>query len=510
MRSHFDLIIIGAGINGAGIARDASMRGLRVLLLDKGDIGSGTSSGSTRLIHGGLRYLEHAELSLVRESLRERETLLRIAPHLVKPIPILIPIYDGGSRSRLKIQAGMFAYDLLSFDKSLPSHRMLSRQETLKELPGLSDVSLVGGALYHDCQVQFAERLVLESVLSAKTHGAEVMTYTRVMRAREGSVEFVRKGNDQSEIASAKVVVNASGPWVDKVNGSENEKMIGGTKGSHLVVRPFAGCPESAVYLEAESDRRPFFVIPWNSNYLIGTTDVRFEGDLDKLGVEEWEVEYLLKETNRFFPEAKLRRENVCYAYSGVRPLPYSREQQEQSITRRHFIRESPIDKNFLSIVGGKLTTYRSLSEECVDLVFKKLGRYRVACTTHEVPLPGGQKQSTEQQGESRNSVYGSRINDLLKLCERHPDLAKPLTKKTDALAGEIVFAFETELAQTLADCLLRRNMTGLDCSLGIGADEAAAEIGRRFLDWSARRAKDEIENYRSEISRMRFGALCL
>src|SRR6185295_7614741 len=170
----FDVIVIGAGINGAGIARDAAMRGLKVLLLDKGDIGGGTSSFSTRLIHGGLRYLEYREFGLVRESLREREALLRIAPHLVRPIPILIPIYDGASRGFITVYVGMLAYDLLSRGKSIPSHQILSREETLKKNPGLKSKDLIGAAIYYDCQVEFAERLVLENVLSAAQYGATV------------------------------------------------------------------------------------------------------------------------------------------------------------------------------------------------------------------------------------------------------------------------------------------------------------------------------------------------
>src|SRR5512145_1785325 len=175
-RTQFDVIVVGAGINGAGIARDAAMRGLRVLILDKGDVGGGTSSWSTRLIHGGLRYLEHFEFGLVRQSLREREILLKIAPHLVRPIPITIPIYKRSKRGPLTIRAGMIAYDLLSVGKSLPQHRMLSRVETLEQSPGLNPEGLLGSALYFDAQVEFAERLVLENIFAAAAHGAEIVT----------------------------------------------------------------------------------------------------------------------------------------------------------------------------------------------------------------------------------------------------------------------------------------------------------------------------------------------
>lgn len=445
--NQFDVIVIGAGINGSGIARDAAMRGLKVLLVDKSDIGSGTSSASTRLIHGGLRYLEHFEFGLVRESLRERETLLRIAPHLVRPLPITIPIYKQSRRGPLTIRAGMIVYDLLSFTKSLPRHRMLSRRATLDQLPGLNPEGLLGSALYFDAQVEFAERLVLENVLSAHEHGAEVYTYAPVTNLTGSGTEFVCEGKKQ--VARASVIVNASGPWVDYLL-DESPKLIGGTKGSHIVVAPFPGAPANAVYLEAESDKRPFFIIPWNENYLIGTTDVRFEDDPDQARSELWEIDYLLSETNRAFPEARLTRERVLYTYSGVRPLPVTSEKDEQSITRRHFIREHPRLSNLLSIVGGKLTTYRSLAEECVDLIFRKLNRTSPPCSTAKEVLPGGVNFASfaaEFTGPTRLlRVYGSRANQVTQLHE-------------DPLTSEILFAFKHEFAKTTADCFLRRTM---------------------------------------------------
>ena len=391
----FDVIIIGAGINGAGIARDAAMRGLKVLVIEKGEVGSGTSSASTRLIHGGLRYLEHFEFGLVRESLRERETLLRIAPHLVRPLAITIPIYKQSKRGRLMIRAGMIFYDLLSWGKALPRHRMLSRAETLERWPGLNTDGLLGAALYYDAQVEFPERLVMENVLSARKFGAEVLTYTRVTNfavadGRVSGVEFVSE-DGRKEFAEATVVINAAGPWIDLVlEPVKSPKLIGGTKGSHLVVPPFLGAPANAIYVEAHSDGRPIFIIPWNEAYLIGTTDVRFEGDPDEVRCEPWEIDYLLSETNLALPDAHLTRDSILYTYSGVRPLPATDDKDEQSITRRHFIREHPRLPNLLSIVGGKLTTYRSLAEECVDLIFRKLGKDSPPCRTATEILAGG------------------------------------------------------------------------------------------------------------------------
>lgn len=472
----FDVIIIGAGINGAGIARDAARRGLKVLLLDKKDIASGTSGASTRLIHGGLRYLEHLEFGLVRESLRERETLLRIAPHLVRPLPITIPIYKRSKRGPVTIRAGMIAYDLLSIGKSLPRHRMLSRDETLRQSPGLNPEGLLGSALYYDAQIEFAERLVVENVLDALKASAQVQTYapvTRIIAENQTvtGVEFLV--NSEHRVAQASVVVNAAGPWVDQLlerTPVETPRLIGGTKGSHIVVPPFAGSSTSAIYIEAQSDRRPFFVIPWNGNYLIGTTDVRFEDDPDQVRSEMWEVDYLLAETNLAFPHAKLTREQILFTYSGVRPLPWTSEEDEQSITRRHFIREHPRVQNLLSIVGGKLTTYRSLAEECVDLIFRKLGRESPPCTTAIEVL-------TE-------------------------------AKKPDRFADQIVFSFEHELAQTLADCFLRRTMMGFNNNLGLDQIEAAADAGVRLLGWTTARAKEEVKRYRAEVKKLRVAEL--
>jgi glycerol-3-phosphate dehydrogenase len=512
--SAFDLIIIGAGINGAGIARDATLRGLKVLLLDKSDFGSGTSSASTRLIHGGLRYLEHFEFGLVRESLRERETLLKIAPHLVRPLPIVIPIYKHSARGPATIRAGMLGYDLLSFGKSLPRHRMLSRVETLKKFPGLNPEALLGAALYFDAQIEFAERLVLENVLAARERGAEVLSYAPVTKVLAGDgavagVEFATEAGT-NVTARARLVINAAGPWVDRLlerAPHESPHLIGGTKGSHIVVPAFAGAPPQAIYLEAQSDRRPFFIIPWNGNFLIGTTDVRFENDPGEARAETWEVDYLLAETNLAFPAAQLTRNDILFTYSGVRPLPRSAAKDEQSITRRHFIREHPKVKNLFSIVGGKLTTYRSLAQECVDLVFHKLGRQSPPCTTAKEVLPGAvnfssfatefseAKVFTPATRERWLRVYGSRASEVVQLAE-------------DALTAEVLFAFEHEAAKTLADCLLRRTMIGLNGNLGIGEDEAAAAVGMRVLGWSEQRARCEVENYRSQIDNLRVSSL--
>jgi glycerol-3-phosphate dehydrogenase len=532
----FDVIVIGAGINGAGIARDAAMRGLKVLLLDKGDLGGGTSSWSTRLIHGGLRYLEHGELGLVRESLRERECLLRIAPHLVRPLPMLVPVYKHARRGWWTVRAGMIAYDALSEGKTLPRHQMLSAAETLQRVPGLNSEKLVGAAIYFDAQVEFAERLVVENVLSASAHGAVVLTYAqvdklRITNGRVNGVEFscelpgrsptVGEGSPgstrQHHFAKAQVVINAAGPWIDKVLETTNvavPRLIGGTKGSHLIVAPFAGAPDTAIYVEAESDQRPFFIIPWNGNYLIGTTDLHYDGDLDHVQIEAAEIEYLLRETNRVIPAAQLTGRQILYTYAGVRPLPFVRENRAQSITRQHFIRESPQIDNLLAIVGGKLTTYRSLAAETVDLIFQKLRRSAPRCVTDREPLPGAVTPEfaafckdfrlssglTEATANRCLRIYGTRAAVIRELIVQDASLGEVCDEETGALAAEVVFAFKHEGAQTLADCLLRRTMIGLNSSCGLAALAAVAGIAQQQLGWTAEKTTAELESYQKEV----------
>ena len=531
--SQFDLIVIGAGINGSGIARDAALRGLRVLLLDKGDIASGTTSWSSRLIHGGLRYLEHGEIGLVRESLRERERLLHIAPHLVQPLPLLIPVYRGSRRGTLLIRAGMIAYDLLSHDKSLPRHRVLDREAARRLTPGLLELGLVGAALYHDAQVAYPERLALENALDAAAHGAAVHTYHAVDRVEiaDGRVTGV-SGRDvltgETFHAEAPVIVNVAGPWVDDVlaglPGGAKQRLIGGSKGTHLVVDPFPGAPEVAVYAEARRDGRPFFVIPWNDAYLIGTTDTRYDGDLDHVVAEDWEIAFLLEETNLLIPTARLTRAAIRYTYAGIRPLPYAPEGSEATITRRHVVRDHAATggpRGLLSIIGGKLTTYRELAEQTVDHVLGQLGRPLAPSVTAREPLPGGRSGDwpqfqdafirdsglPRQSGEHLLRVYGVRAPQVLALAD-FPELRHVFDPFTGAIAAEVVWAFQEEGARTLADVIARRSMVGLGPDVGIGADLAAAAIAQSALGWDTARAEAEVAAYRNWVARYRPRAL--
>ncbi|HEV2883881.1 MAG TPA: FAD-dependent oxidoreductase, partial [Pyrinomonadaceae bacterium] len=290
----------------------------------------------------------------------------------------------------------------------------------------------------------------------------------------------------------------------------EVNRLIGGTKGSHIIVAPFDGASTTAVYVEAKSDQRPFFIIPWDNKYLIGTTDIRYDGDLDNLQITDEEIHYLLRETNRIIPTANLNRDKILYSYSGVRPLPFTDDEDERSITRRHFIRRHSGFGNLLSIVGGKLTTYRSLSEEAVDLVFKILGRNSPPCITAGTPLPGASSETSNASNPRASQpvtdrlkrIYGTRASEVIKLIEKDESLSSAFDSETGAIAAEVVYAFTNEFASTLPDCLLRRTMVGLNSNCGLNAIERAGQIAQQHLDWSESRVTEELSDYQRYVER--------
>jgi glycerol-3-phosphate dehydrogenase len=328
-----DLIVIGAGVNGAAAARDAVLRGLRTVLVDAEDLSAGTSSTSSRLIHGGIRYLEHGEVRLVRESLRERERLLHAAPHLVAPYGLLIPFYQHNRRSPRTLRLGMVAYDVLSADKTTPHHRVLSAGKVQREYPGLDPTGLQGAALYFDAQVPYAERLSVEQAVDAAAAGATVLTHWRVTRLRRGagSVNEVSLRDELTQaeaVVQAQAVVNAAGPWVDYVlavdAAAPNRRLVRGSKGSHFTVARFPGAPPTGVHYEARSDARAILVLPVDDDrILIGSTDI-FEGDPGDAVCSDEEIDYLLGEVNQLIPTANLGPDDVLHSYAGVRPLPHT------------------------------------------------------------------------------------------------------------------------------------------------------------------------------------------
>jgi glycerol-3-phosphate dehydrogenase len=511
--SHFDLIIVGGGINGAAIAREAQLSGVNTLLVEGNDFCSGTSAASTRLIHGGLRYLEHAEFSLVRESLSERERLLKSAPHLVEPLEIVLPLTHESRRGPLTIRFGMWLYDLLSIGKSLPSHRMLNRAEIQEALPGLNADDLIGGAAYFDAQVRFPERLVVENALDAEANGAMLATHTAVreLTVENGSITgVVWESAGKTGRALAPVVVNAAGPWVDTVLGSLGSKpLIGGTKGSHLVVESFAGAPARGVYAEAASDGRPFFLTPWNGLYLIGTTDERYVGDPSAASMSQAEFAYLVAETKRLFPGASDLEQHVCYTCAGVRPLPPTEGVKEGAITRRHLIKAHREAKGLFSIVGGKLTTHRALAEDCMKRLRRRLGITGRSPTADRL-LPGALDDSDRDQliadlSRSFGSAtatrlwhtYGSSSLRLQKCVVEESELGTRLGPGSDFLVAELVHAIQQEHALTLEDILQRRTMAGLQSDFGRRSAPFAADWLIRLGLWDKAKAAEEVTAYR-------------
>ncbi len=529
--TEFDLIVIGGGINGAGVARDAALRGLKTVLIEKNDFASGTTSWSTRLIHGGLRYLESFEFNLVRESLREREILLKTAPHLVHPIQLTIPIYTYGSRSYWEIKAGMVLYDVLSYDKTLPNHRMLPKPQLQQLFRAVNPEQLTGGAQYYDGQAEHAERLCLENIIAAQEAGAMVLNYVKVAqlhRVGDRITHLTCRDELSGESfdvrgSSSSVVINTAGPWVDQVcamgepRAIGTTRKIGGTKGSHIIIDPFPGAPDTAFYVEAKADNRPFFIVPWLGLYLIGTTDLHYDGDLDRIKASDAEVDYLIAETNRIFPSARITRDDVKFTYSGVRPLPYAEGKKPGSITRSHILYDHSNEgvSNLISLIGGKLTTFRQVGEEMVDAAYTKMGRPTPACKTRKTPFPGAITPADPRiqtiirhygdtfpirQIAHLVSIYGARTIDVLALTDTAPELADRIVSYRPDIKAQVVYAVQSEMAATLVDICRRRTTLSMHANYGFDALPAMADVLSRHCGWSEDECDRQISQYHTYI----------
>lgn len=542
-QAEYDVIVIGGGINGAGVARDAALRGLKTILVEQHDFASGSSSWSSRLIHGGLRYLEYFEFPLVRESLKEREILLRIAPHLVAPLQLTIPIYGDRSRPYSQIWAGMILYDLLSWDKTLPSHQMLPQKQFKQQFPNLTTANLVGGAQYYDAQVALAERLCLENIISARNAGAIALNYLEVMELpiKDDRITKVicqdKLTGERITISGSKnaVIINTAGPWIDQVcqRGSKaghpspigDCHKNGGTKGSHIVVDNFSGAPATTLYVEAKSDGRPFFIIPWLGKYLIGTTDLAYKGDLKQIKADNDEIDYLLQEVNGVIPTANLSRDDIKFTYAGVRPLPNSEGKKPGSITRKHIIfdhRQEGV-ANLFSLIGGKLTTYRQVGEEIVDLIVKRMKRLPSAdphkspipCQTDILPLPGCILPNDQRIHEAITeynsslsietiyylfSVYGAIALEVLELTRENPKLREYLSPDLPDIKAQIVYAVTNESAHTLVDILRRRTSLAMNGDYGLNLLAVVTETLQQFCGWDLAKCDRACADYRGYL----------
>ncbi len=519
---------MGGGIIGAGIARDAARRGLCVALVEAHDLASGTSSRPTRLIHGGLRYLENLDFALVREDMREREVLLRVAPHLVFPLPFHLPMYRPSLFERGKLRAGMLLYDALSFDKSLPRRTWLSSAEVRRLEPGLEPDGLRGAWRFYDAQVPYVERLVVENALDAAAHGAVVLNHARSSRfARDATGRVtgaaVEDGIGGREVTvRARLTVNATGPWLDTTTSDlrpAKPPLLRLTKGVHLVTDPGT---TTAQALLAKSDGRLFFIVPWNGFSLIGTTDTDYHGDPGDAAADEDDVRYLLAESGRAFPKAPFHR--VHYTWAGVRALVRTEGVKEGEVSRKHEIHDHERRDGvpgLLSVVGGKVTGYRAIAEEVVNAVGRKLA-HRAACGTALAALPGGslddvarfaryevRPQAADLGVDVASSdhlvrTYGSLAPAVLDLVRHDRSLAARLCPHEPVIAAELVRAVDTEWAASVGDALLRRTGLGLTACQGA---ECVTSVAARMADrlgWDRAEREAQVAAYRGEIEPMR------
>lgn len=492
LSGEFDLAVIGGGIIGAGVARDAARRGLRVVLLEKADYGSGTTAGSTRLIHGGLRYLEMLDFRLVRMDLREREILLKLAPHLVRPLRFILPFYGEGVFSRLKMRAGLALYDLLSFDKSLPSRAFFDAARLAEMEPELSREGLKGAAAYYDAQVDSPERLTLENILDARAHGAAALNYAEVTAAvvEQGRIAGVRVRDvlDGAECeVRARLVVNATGPWFDRVAarlGPHPKRLVRTTKGVHLACDPVN---RNAFAMRSPVDGRLFFVIPWLGYSWVGTTDTDFEEDPSQAAATREDIEYLMESAAHYFPA--LRRARIHWTNAGVRAL-VRKPGSASSVSRQHrILADRP---GLISVVGGKITGYRAIAEQVTDVACRLLG-HRRRSDTAVAPLPGGRERCGEGYLES---IYGCRAREVRELAAREPELGRPLAPEYPDIAAQVVYSVRHEQCVRLADFMLRRSLLGFRPDQGLRAAAAVAEWMARELGWTAARKEEEIRAY--------------
>ena len=523
----FDAVVIGGGMAGAGVARDLALRGASVALFEKGDFASGTSSKSSKLIHGGLRHLELAEFRLVRESLREKKTLERLAPHLVRPLPFLVPVYRGSKRGLITVRIGMWLYDLLTPGKQTERFRVVPPVEALALEPSIQAADLRGAGYYFDDLLLFPERLCLENALSAARHGARVHNYCEVEEVTRGprGLDGVRVRDlltGQVHTARAPVIVNCAGPWVDRLRELAGVREAGArvlrtTKGIHCLLPRMT---EHAVYLSTADDRM-IFVIPWRQFSMVGTTDTDFDGDPDRLWATREEVEYLLGAVRPALPDPRVTLDQVVYTYAGVRPLAFEEGSSASRVSRDHKVVVEGDGGRFLSITGTKLTCFRSLAEEVGDRVMRALGR-RVPSRTAELTLEGLDDEAGKIEartwmdvseemaatGLSRETLeilvetYGRGFARVLALLRKLPDGAERLCPRNPEIVAQLHHAVREEMAVSLQDFLLRRTGIGQSPCLGLDCFES---VGRRMGElaaWSPRRLQAELEAYRAQVER--------
>ena len=528
----FDLVVVGGGITGAAVARDALVRGYRVALIERTDYGFGTSSRSSRLVHGGLRYLEHGQVALVFESLDERARLARLARHLVRPLPFLFPVYRGDERRLLTVRLGFWAYDALALFRNYRFHRTLPASRVVESMPGLCVEDLKGGVLYYDYQTDDA-RLVLENALAAHALGGAVLSQVEAKsfdfaHGRVRSVEVQDRLSGEVFAVRATAVVCAAGPWTDELLGraGESRRWLRPTKGVHIVV-PRARLPvDEALVMRHPDDRRLHFVLPYHEHTVVGTTDTDFHDDPAHVAATAADVRYLFTSVARYFPAVTLRPEEVVSSWAGVRPLLDQDPGADPSaLSREHRIQVRP--DGLVVIAGGKLTTFRRMAAECVDAASRAIAAgggpsHRRGAGTRELFLPGGvgltsdeelaalQARLAESAGDPQvgahlGLLYGARAPEVLALAGTHPRLGRRIAEDLPYLWAEVAFAGREEFACTLSDVLVRRTQLFYrDSEQGLGVAEEAAELLAPILGWDPSEQARQVAAYRALVAENR------
>ncbi|MEJ1970771.1 MAG: glycerol-3-phosphate dehydrogenase/oxidase [Rhizomicrobium sp.] len=517
----FDLLIVGGGVTGACVARDAAMRGLKVALVEKSDFAGATSAHNSKLVHGGLRYLRNFELGLVRESLKERRIWQRIAPHLVHPLPFLVPLYGGGFKARATLAAGLTLYDLLSFDKGwlddpdqrLPNHSWLPRDKALAAEPVLDGPGLDGAFRYYDAQMYAPERLALECLIEADGDGAAIANYVeaKTLLVQGGKVEGCAVRDTLGGAAfdvRARLTLVAAGPWADifltNALGRPATHKLLRSKGIHVLVPVMT--KTNALTVAAGGGH--FFVLPWHGHTLLGTTDSEFRHDPDAVNVSEGDIESFFAFINRHLPGAKLARDQVEFFYAGLRPLVDDGSGDTYGASRRAELVDHGADDGLdglFSAIGGKWTTSRDLAQSVVDAIVEKLSLKAAECETDEEPTAGGDVgrfgdflslQRREHPDlptiEHLARMYGSRLPDMLAEARNRPELRAPLGAAGD-IGAQVLFAVREEMALTLSDVVMRRTCMGQIGAPAPEALDAAATIMAAELGWSEDRRGAEI-----------------
>ena len=521
----FDVLVIGGGITGAGVARDAAMRGLRVALVEQNDFASGTSSRSSRLVHGGVRYLEHGQLHLVFESSQERRTLLRIAPHLVRPLSFTWPVYRGDRVPRWKLGVGLMLYDALALFRNVGRHVRLNTREVMTHEPRLLTTGLTGGAQYWDAATDDV-RLTLANVMSARALGAVVMNHARVsgvLRDDGGRVTGARvidvESREMVEIR-ATVTVNAAGPWSDRVEElvqATTRTAVRGSKGVHVSVPRSRVGNVAAITLTAPQDGRVMFVLPAGAFTIIGTTDTFDDVEPSDVRASEADVAYLLTSANHHFPDAKLTREDVVSAWAGLRPLAAATGAHEDpgSVSREHTIDEPT--PGLVRVTGGKLTTYRAMAAQVVDVLVHSINNGSKHSRTDEEQLFGGAISDVNATVDAATRAtndpvvaerlvhaHGSEWSRVWAFAESDSAMRERVSPERPYVLAELRYGVDREMARTLGDLLIRRVPLAFETEdNGRAAARHVAPVVAMWLGWDAEALDLALVAYDREVSAM-------